>query len=257
MKPASEERFVPRRSPNGLAVDAADDQLAQAAVGEEASAIRRPLRPRRPDRRTPGRVWSELPPRSRYSAARPSTRTTAAPAARWKRPSIGLAAARPRDRGAIRVRRIRGREHVDGRRVAVRAGQVRGRRAVARARRRARTARHRARPRSSRAGSGPLPPGRGASGRPRRSRPRGPRPSPTRGRGRRGGRAARARAGAAARWGSGAAPAASHSPLPTSDQRPAASGGPRDVSRPTRPRAEVRARAASSAGRGAARRCRS
>ena len=144
-----------------------------------------------------------------------------------ERPAVVVAAARPRQRGAVRVGRI-------GRREQVRLGSAppaspaRGRRAVDRARRPARTGRPRARRRSSRAGSGPPPRAPAAPGRPRRSRPRSPPTRPPRG----SATPCRSSSASAAAWSRSVGVAVAGGS--TSDQRPAASGGPSAVSRPGR-----------------------
>ena len=249
-----------RRAPRRLAVDAAHDQLAAVAVGEEpAQGAQGGGRDRRIVERGQGleRACRRGPG---TATARPSTRTTYAPAARWKgrrsvSPRRGHGTAAP-----YGLAGIGGGEEVDGGRVAGLRSPARGRSAAGPGRRRARTGPRRARRRSSRGGSGPPPPARGASGRPPRSRPPGPRPSRPRGRGRRAGPAAPGRAGGGARSGWSGGDDASQMPLPTSDQRPAASGGPSEVSRPAAARGRPRsttAPAASSGALAAARTCRS
>ena len=168
-----------------------------------------------------------------------------------ERPPVGLAAARPRQGGAVRVGRIGRGQHVDGRpRPAGRP--ARAPRAVDRARRPARTAPRRARRRSSRAGSGPPPRALEGPGRRRRTRPRRLRRRRPRGSARRAAPAGRAPGRGAVPWRSAS--------VDRLDERPAAGRLRRpERGQPARarmPRARCRRSAASSAGPAAARTCR-
>ena len=211
-----------------VAVDLADDELADAPVGDE-----RAQGPERGDRH--GRVvgggerLERRPAALEVEGGDAVDQDDVGAGRPLERPPVGLAAARPGERRAVRVGRVGGGEEVDragGRRI----GRLARPRAAGRARRPGRTGRPRARRRSSRAGSGRRPPSPGGPGRPPRSRRRRPRPRRPRGSGR---RAARAAPGS----GRGAVPWRSPAPASgaTSDQRPAASGGPSAVSRPGRP----------------------
>ena len=144
---------------------------------------------------------------------------------------IRLAPAWPRQRGPVRVGRVRGGQHVD-RPLAVAARRLAARLAIDRAPRPGRTGPRPGHPRSSRAGCGRPPPSPAGSGRPPRTRRPSLRRRPPRGSRRRGGRAARWpwHAAVPCRDRRGAVIGA------TSDHRPAPSGGPRVVSRPTRGR---------------------
>ena len=231
-EPGLEEPLAERRRRDCLAIDLADDQLAHPAVGDERRRTRGPPRRRRPGR-PPRGASGASPRRARGRARRPRRRARRTP----RRPA-GVAGGRSRHGAARTARRRtdwRGRRRRGGGPCRSRAApRRRARRATGRARRPGRTGRRPARRRSSRAGSGPRPPSPGAPGRPRRTRRRSPRRRRPRG------SATPCRSSSARLWAWSRSVAvgriASAASGATSDQRPAASGGPSAVSRPGRPR---------------------
>ena len=98
----------PTGSPSTLPMTSSRTRPSATSVAQRRAA--RP--PRRPGRRTPAASGATMPPRSRYSAARRRRARRRRPAARWKGPPIVVAAARPGEGGAVRVRRIGGGEQV-------------------------------------------------------------------------------------------------------------------------------------------------
>ena len=159
--------------PTGDAVDLADDELADAAVGDEAAE-----RPGRGGRH--GRVVGGGQGLERRAAALeverrdPVDEHDVRAGRALERPPVGLAAARPGERRAVRVGRVGGGEQVDRAR-PLPGRPARGPRAAGRARPAARTGRPPGRRRSSRAGSGRPPRSPAGPGRPPRTRRRRPR----------------------------------------------------------------------------------
>ena len=115
---------------DGLAVDLADDQLADPAVGDERARAPGPRRPATAGSSAAGERLERGPAALEVERRDPVDEHDVRAGRPLERPPVGLAAARPGQRGAVRVGRIGGGEQVD-------------RRLAAAARRGSRTARSR------------------------------------------------------------------------------------------------------------------
>ena len=154
-----------RRRRDVLAVDLADAPARGPDRRRPASGAIGPRPPATSGSSAAGSTWRVDPPRSRYRAAIPSTRTTYAPGGALVGPPVGLATARPR-----RARRRTGwpdRRPPGAARAPLgrRVGALADRAQAGPAHRRARTAPRPVRRRNSPDGSGRPPPSPGGPGR--------------------------------------------------------------------------------------------